>query len=68
MCVCITESLFCIPETNTTLQINYISIIFFKKNLHIKTILEVRTFCSQKMRTGCYENRAIRKQKRLYCN
>ena len=24
--VCITESLFCIPETNRTLQINYTSI------------------------------------------
>ena len=29
MCVCITESLFCTPKTNTTLQINYISITFF---------------------------------------
>ena len=29
-CVCISESLCCIPETNTTLLINYITIeIFF---------------------------------------
>ena len=31
MSVCITESLCYILETNTTLQINYISIQFFRK-------------------------------------
>ena len=31
-CVCITDSLFCIPETNTTLYINYTPKIFLIKN------------------------------------
>ena len=30
---CITESLCCTPETNTTLYINYISVNFFLKEL-----------------------------------
>ena len=37
MDMCITESLCCIPETNTTLHINYTPIQLFLKN-HKKTV------------------------------
>ena len=38
--VCITESLFCTPETITTLQINYISI--FKNGKKVQAVQELR--------------------------
>ena len=34
MCICITDSLCCTPETNTTLQINYTPIKFFFKKVN----------------------------------
>ena len=32
ICICITESLFCTPETSTTLQINHMSILKKSQN------------------------------------
>ena len=33
--ICITDSLYCTPETNTTLEINYTTIEFKKKKKNI---------------------------------
>ena len=38
---CIMDSLLCTPETNTMLQINYTTVIIFKKYMHKKTLIKL---------------------------
>ena len=51
ICVCITDSHCCTPGTNTTLQVNYISIKFKKKKKerkeNVKRALNVNAKKSQ---------------------